>query len=454
MKLNNKRQLLDLKMLPIIITMAWPTMLEQLLYTAVQYIDTAMVGSLGTRATAAVGSTTTVSWLVGSTVSALGIGFLSFISQAIGAGKKEDAKKASGQAVMTVIIVGMFFTVLTTSLSSRIPEWMRVEEDIREMAAEYFFILYMPMLFRSAGIIFGTVLRAAGDTKTPMRVGVLVNIINICLNFILIYPTRIILVGDINIKVYGAGLGINGAAAASAAAYIFGGIAITYMLWRHSEISPKRESLRPDWMILRPCLRVAFPNMLQRFATSFGYVAFASMINSLGETAAAAHTIANTVESAFYIPGYGMQTAAAALAGNAWGAGDKKKLKNLSGTIVPLETGLMVISGGLLFIFAPKLMGIFSGDAKVIFLGSVILRMVALSEPFYGVTIVIEGIMQGLGKTVAPFIYNVLGMWAIRILGTYICTQLLGYGLISAWGCMILHNVLLFIMFTVHYFKL
>lgn len=441
-------------MLPIIITMAWPTMLEQLLYTAVQYIDTAMVGSLGTRATAAVGSTTTVSWLVGSTVSALGIGFLSFISQAIGAGKKEDAKKASGQAVMTVIIVGMFFTVLTTSLSSRIPEWMRVEEDIREMAAEYFFILYMPMLFRSAGIIFGTVLRAAGDTKTPMRVGVLVNIINICLNFILIYPTRIILVGDINIKVYGAGLGINGAAAASAAAYIFGGIAITYMLWRHSEISPKRESLRPDWMILRPCLRVAFPNMLQRFATSFGYVAFASMINSLGETAAAAHTIANTVESAFYIPGYGMQTAAAALAGNAWGAGDKKKLKNLSGTIVPLETGLMVISGGLLFIFAPKLMGIFSGDAKVIFLGSVILRMVALSEPFYGVTIVIEGIMQGLGKTVAPFIYNVLGMWAIRILGTYICTQLLGYGLISAWGCMILHNVLLFIMFTVHYFKL
>lgn len=454
MKLKNKTQNLDLKMLPVIITMAWPTMLEQLLHTAVQYIDTAMVGALGTRATAAVGATTTVSWLVGSTVSALGIGFLSFISQAIGAGKKESAKKASAQAVMTVLIVGIFFTVLTTSLSGRIPEWMRVEEDIREMAAEYFLILYMPMLFRCAVIIFGTVLRAAGDTKTPMRVGVLVNLINICLNFILIYPTRIILIGDTKIEVYGAGLGINGAAAASAAAYIFGGIAITYMLWKHGEISPRGESLKPDWMILRPCLRVAFPNMLQRFATSFGYVAFASMINSLGKTAAAAHTIANTVESAFYIPGYGMQTAAATLAGNACGAGDKKRLKSLAGTIVPLETGLMLISGGLLFAFAPQLMGIFSGDARVIFLGGVILRMVALSEPFYGVTIVIEGIMQGLGKTVAPFVYNVFGMWVIRILGTFICTQLLGYGLISAWFCMILHNVLLFVMFTVHYFKI
>ena len=62
--------------------------------------------------------------------------------------------------------------------------------------------------------------------------------------------------------------------------------------------------------ILRPCLKVAFPNMLQRFGTSLGYVFFASMINSLGDISTAAHTIANTVESAFYIPCYGMQTAA------------------------------------------------------------------------------------------------------------------------------------------------
>lgn len=78
--------------------------------------------------------------------------------------------------------------------------------------------------------------------------------------------------------------------------------------------------MTPDMQILKPCLRVAFPNMLQRFGTSLGYVAFASMINSIGEVATAAHTIANTVEFTFYIPGYGMQTAAATLAGNAFGA--------------------------------------------------------------------------------------------------------------------------------------
>ncbi|MDE5965228.1 MAG: MATE family efflux transporter [Lachnospiraceae bacterium] len=438
-------------MLPMIIALAWPTMLEQFLHTAVQYIDTAMVGSLGTQATAAVGSTSTVNWLIGSTVSALGVGFLAYISQAFGAGKAQEARRASGQAVTVVLAVGLSFTLLTTALSRYIPVWMRADEEIQAMAARYFFILYTPMLFRCASIIFGTVLRGAGDTKTPMQVGILVNFINIVLNFLLIYPTRSALFFGTDITLYGLGMGIEGAALASAAAYTFGGLAMTYMLWRHEKISPRGQRLRLDGSVLKPCLRVAFPNMLQRFATSFGYVAFASMINSLGETATAAHTIANTVESAFYIPGYGMQTAAAALAGNAWGARDEEKLNRLAKTILPLEIGLMVISGSLLFLLAPFLMHLFSRDTAVISLGAVVLRMVAVSEPFYGIPIVIEGMMQGLGRTVAPFIYNVLGMWCVRITGTFICIHLLGYGLVSAWGCMIGHNFLLFILFTVHY---
>ena len=81
-------------LLPAILTLAWPTMLEQLMQTAVQYIDTAMVGTLGTAATAAVGATTTVNWLLSSTVSALGVGLLAYISQARGAGRDEDARRA------------------------------------------------------------------------------------------------------------------------------------------------------------------------------------------------------------------------------------------------------------------------------------------------------------------------------------------------------------------------
>ena len=440
----------DRSLLISIITLAWPTMLQELLQTAVQYIDTAMVGSLGTAATAAVGATTTINWLVNSTISALGIGFLALISQAYGAGDKALAKRASSQAVLLTIISGISFTVLCLSLSPFVPQWMQVEPEIRGMAARYFFVLYSPMLFRAAIIVFGTVLRAVGDTKTPMLTGLFVNIVNVILNFLLIYPTRVVEVFGLKLTLFGAGWGVVGAAAASAIAFVFGGAAITVRYFAHPEVSPKGQSFKFDMNILRPCFKVALPNALQRFGTCMGYVAFAAMVNSLGEVSTAAHTIANTVESAFYIPGYGMQAAAATLAGNALGAKDKEKIKALCRMLIVIEVVLMIISGGLLFIFAPRMMTIFSKDDMVIALGTTVLRMVALSEPFFGVSIIVEGMMQGMGKTLMPFVANILGMWGVRILGTFICTQLMGYGLVSAWGCMILHNLLLFAMFAVY----
>lgn len=218
-------------------------------------------------------------------------------------------------------------------------------------------------------------------------------------------------------------------------------------------VSPKGQKLYPDMQILRPCMKVALPNMLQRFGTSLGYVAFASMINSLGEVATAAHTIANTVESAFYIPGYGMQTAAATLAGNAYGANDAKRMKSLSKMFIPIEIILMIFSGTCLFIAAPGLMHIFSDSDAVITLGATVLRMVAVSEPFYGFSIIVEGFMMGVGKTKAPFLYNISGMWGVRIIGTFICTQILEMGLISAWACMIAHNLLIFALYLITYIK-
>lgn len=438
-------------MVPTIFTLAWPTMLEQLLQTAVQYIDTAMVGSLGTHATAAVGATTTIGWLVGSTLSALGIGFLAYISQADGAGDTGKVRRASSQTALAVLVCGILFTVITLSLSPFVPVWMQVDKPIQKLAAQYFFILYTPMLARAAIIIFGTLLRSVGDTKTPMWAGLIVNAVNVILNFLMIYPTRTVTFFGWQVTIFGLGWEVIGAAVASAIAFAIGGIVITIAVWRHPRITFRGQSLRPDWAVLRPCLKVALPNALQRFGTSLGYVAFAAMINDLGEIATAAHTIANTVESAFYIPGYGMQTAAATLAGNALGARDEKRIRDLGKMIIFIEVGLMILSGGLLFAFAPHMMGLFSKDAQVISLGATVLMMVAVSEPFYGVSIVIEGMLQGMGKTTMPFVCNIVGMWGIRIVGTFICTVFLKMGLVAAWACMIAHNLFLFVVFSAYF---
>ena len=337
---------LNKQMLATILALAWPTMLQELMQTAVQYIDTAMVGSLGTQATAAVGATTTINWLINITLSGLSVGFMAYIAKAMGAGEREKAADAAAQAVTVTLTAGVIATVVILSVSSYIPTWMQVDLAIRETSARYFFILYTPVLFRVATIILGTVLRAAGDTKTPMKVGLTMNIINVVLNFFLIYPSRTVSFLGMSVWIPGADWKVAGAAVASAIAFFVGGISIMIALWRHPKVSPRGRSLKPNKEILLPCMRISLPNMLQRFCTAFGYVAFAAMINSLGGVSTAAHTIANTVESAFYIPGYGMQAAASTLAGNAYGARDRKRMNQLVAMFLPLEMLLITLSNG------------------------------------------------------------------------------------------------------------
>lgn len=444
---------LNKAMIAVILGLAWPTMLEQLMQTAVQYIDTAMVGVLGTEATAAVGSTTTLGWLVNIITASIGVGFLSFIAKSCGANDIDGARKASAQSVTVTVVVGLVFTLLVILFSPYVPFIMQVDENIRELTAKYFFILFAPMLFRTATSIFGMVLRAAGDTKTPMVIGAVVNGINVVLNFLFIYPTRAVSLFGFEFTVWGWGEGVVGAAVASAIAFTVGGILITIALMRHKTVSPRGYSLKPDKSVLRPCFKVALPNLFQGIATSLGYVVFASMINSVGDTATAAHTVANTVESAFYIPGFGMKTAASTLAGNAYGAKDNDRMKELTRMFIPIEILLMIISGAALFVFAPALVGLFSKSDEVIRLGSTVLRMVALSEPFYGFSIIMEGFLVGVGKTKTPFIYTLIGMWGVRIVGTFILINLMGYGLVAAWGAMVAHNMLLFFLYLVCYLK-
>ena len=443
----------DLSLTGTVFRLAGPTMLEQLMQTAVQYVDTAMVGALGTAATAAVGSTTTVNWLIGSSIGAMGVGFLAIISQARGAGDVDRARRASAQAVLMMLLIGALFTALPLALAKQVPGWMQLEASIRPLASRYFFIIYLPTVFRAAATLSGTLLRSAGDSRTPMAAGILMNLVNVVLNFLLIFPRRELLLFGLRIPMWGAGLGVVGAAAATALSFVLGGVLLLRALWRHKEISPRGYPLKPDKAVLLPCLKIAVPAVLQRFATSLGYVIFASLINSLGEVSTAAHTVANTVESAFYVPGYGMMTAAATLTGECIGARDRERLKKISTAVLVLETGLMLVSGALLFTFAPAMASLFSRDEQVVRLAAAVLRMVALSEPFYGVTIVLEGSLQGAGNTRVPFIFNVIGMWGVRILGTLVCIRVFGLGLVAAWGCMIAHNMLLLLLLRIYYRK-
>ena len=439
--------------LKMIFALAWPTVLEQILITAVSYVDTAMVGRYSDNASAIVGCTMTVNWLIGGIVSAIAVGFLSLIARAVGAGEKDLVRKAAAQATGVALIVGVLLSIIILPISRFVPVWMNADPSIQKDAGTYFFIIYTPMIFRSALIIYGTVLRAAGDTKTPMVVNTATNIVNMVLNFFMIYETRALSVFGMNLTIPGMNLGTTGAATASAISFVVGGVWMTIAVYRSKLLSPRGMSLKPDPAILKPCFRVAFPALLQRIATSSGYVAFSGMINTLGEVATGAHTIANTAESAFYIPGYGMQAAASTLIGMSLGEKNPKKMKSICHMLLIIEVLVMILSGGALFFGAEAIMRIFTKSEEIIKVGTTVLMMVAISEPAYGIGIIIEGIFHGVGDTMSTFIFGALGMWGVRILGTYIFVILLGHGLVAAWACMIAHNLVLSLLLSIRYIR-
>lgn len=421
-----------------LVLLSIPTVLEQVLSTLLQYVDTAMVGHLGEQATAAVSTTTTITWLVNSVPGAIGTAVLVLISRAAGAGDKAQVKKLAEQGLFLAVSAGVALTGVSLALSPWIPVWMGAEAAVQPNASRYFFIVSVPLLFRCVSSVMGSALRGVQNTKTPMLISVVENGLNILLNSILIY---------------GLDLGVTGAAIASAVAYTLSGVLMFAACrknkqlcwqWRTFSLSPK---------LLKACANLGVPVLGSSMVSCLGYVVFASLVSGMGTTVFAAHSIAVTAETIFYVPGYGLRTAASTLIGNARGEGNTEKLKSVARLSVLLTVGMMCISGVALFFGAQALMRLFSPSAAVVELGAQMLQLVALSEPFYGLMIVLEGIFYGLGRTRYAFFAEAFGMWCVRILFTALCVNVWGLGLRAVWYCMIADNVCKAVLFAVPFLK-
>ena len=421
-------------MLKTIVLLALPTMFEHLLSTLMQYVDTAMVGRLGADATAAVSTTTTIGWLVNSISGAVGVAILTMIATGIGADRFEYVKRTAAQAVLLSVLVGGIITLVCVFLSPYIPGWMGVDKSVRKLSSEYFMIISLPMVFRSFSIVLGSAVRATHDTRMPMIINLTANGLNVVLNYLLIYT---------------AGLGVRGAAIATAVSTTLAGIWMLMIFLKKEVLKFDIRSLKPHKETLMEAGKIGFPVLATNFTSCLGYVVFAGMITGMGNVIFAAHSIAVTAEEFFYIPGYGLRNATQTLIGNSYGEGDHDKFKLTSRISMALTVLMMCLSGLLLYIVARPLMSMFSTSREVIDTGTMVLKMVAFSEPAFGILIEVEGIYYGLGKTRLPFIIETVSMWAVRILFTYLCVNVWQLSLRAVWLCMIADNIIKALAFTV-----
>ncbi|SFQ26006.1 putative efflux protein, MATE family [Lachnospiraceae bacterium XBB1006] len=433
---TNRKELVKL-----ILMLAWPTILEQCLQTVVVYADTAMVGRIGAGASAAVGLITPVTWLINAPAYSLGVGVLAFVARNNGAKNYKELKTAAVQGIYLALLVGAMISAAVLGLSPFLPKWMGGDARVCRDASAYLAITGGAFVFKSLDMVLSCVIRGTGDTKTPMLINTMMNVINIIGNYFLIYESRTVYILGQRLFMPGANLGVAGAALGTAIASVFGGIAMLIAMWRNSLLSPKRESKRLNRHVMYQCVRVGLPLAVQRLAVFSGYTAFTSLVANLGTVTLAAHSIAITAEEMFYIPGFGMQDAGSTLIGNAMGEGDDAKTDHMAKLLILITVLIMTVTGTFLFLFPKFMMGLFTGDGEVIRQGVVALKMVAVSEPIYGALIMMEGIFNGVGNTKTTFVVGICTMWIVRVGMTYVCVHLLGLGLVAVWSCMIAENV-------------
>lgn len=400
-----------------VLALSWPAIVQQLMLTLVQYIDTAMVGSLGPNATASVGVVSSSVWLFNGLLGAAATGFAVQVAQHIGARETERARSVVRESMLFSLLFGVFMGSAAAALSFSLPGLLGAEEAIRPDASAYFLIVGCSMPFLMAINLMSSLLRCMGDTRTPMLFNITLNIFNTIFNFLLIYEPREASVFGLRVFLPGAGLGVPGAALGSALASLL--VALLFLRRFLSRDFPLRVSLRDRFRFTRDCLsamiRIAIPQAMAHTASCGAQIAVTVIVAGLGTQAVAANSLAVTAEALCYQPGYGVSTAATTLVGQSIGAGRRDLAVRFARVSTLLGMAIMTGTGLLMFLFAEPLIGMFTPDADVMRLGASVLRIEAFTEPLFAASIVASGAFSGAGDTKWSFAANLLSMWGIRL---------------------------------------
>lgn len=437
--------LLDDKLRPgrVIWFLAWPTILEQLLHTFVHYVDTAMVGSLGPDATASIAVSASFTWLVSGIFEALGIGCGVLAGHAVGAKDGDRKKTVIRHSLLAALVCGVLITAAVETAAPFLPALLGADMGIRGEAWSYLAIVGSAYLFSALNIVCSNIIRCSGDSKTPMFINLGANVLNLVLNFMLIYPTRTVTVFGGSFTMAGAGLGVRGAAIATAVSIaLTGSVLLIILLRRETPFSAdgltRSIRFRPQKSVFKDMARYAYPVALGQATISTGQMVMTAIVTNLGTAALAAHHLAITAEAITYMPVFGFSAAVTTLVSQSLGANRPDLARRFSKYCIIGGILLMSGMGVILYFGADALIGIFTPDAGVIRLGGSVLRIEALAQPFFALSMVIFGVMRSTGDGRWTIYISVIGMWAVRLTLAFLFTRVFQWGLAGAWVAMVL----------------
>lgn len=403
-------------------TLSYPAIIAQFSTVAMQLIDTAMVGHLSTDAGAAIGLVATCMWLLGGFCFACCNGFSVQVAHLVGAGDFKGARSVVRQALSSALIWCLGFTLLALAIARPLPLWLGGSGEVAAQASRYFLVTALFLPFLQFDFLAATILQASGEMRVPSLLNVLMCVLDVALNYLFIWV--------LDLGVVGAALGTGLAELMIATSMVW------YLTFRCKELKLRGEkgSFVPTRPVVNNALRIGLPLCLENIVMRGAYVAGTVIVAPLGAVAVAANNFAVTAESFCYMPGYGIADAATSLVGQSIGAGRRDMARRFGWLTTGGAMILQTLTGILLFVFAPEVMGLISSDPEVVSLGATVLRIEAFAETMYAASIVSYGACVGAGDTLLPSILNFSSIWVFRIVpAIWLCPR---YGLVGYWIAM------------------
>lgn len=411
-----------------VFSLAWPVIGENFLQTMLGIVDTLLVAQLGAAAIAGVGSALQIMFFVIAALSATSVGSSVLVAQAVGAAATGRAGHYAKQSVVWSVLLSIPMVAAGLLLAEPLIAVFGMEPEVAAIGVDYLRVTMGTVAVLTLLLLGGGVLRGAGDSRTPMLITALINVVNIGLTYGLIF-------GAFGMPA----LGAVGSAWATFLSRALGCVLILWVLWRgRNGVSIRgRDHWRPELGPARKILDIGIPAALEQLLITGAFLALTVIVARLGTLTLAAHRIAFNALSLSFLPGIGFAIAATALVGQAIGAERRDEAAATARIATVWAIAWMGSIGVLIFLFATPIMRLFSAEPEVIRIGAAGLRTVALAQPLWAILFVQSGALRGTGNTRFPLRVNATAVWSSVVISGLVLS-FYGGGLITVWASFLL----------------
>lgn len=415
-----------------IMQLAWPALIEQVLISLVSMVDMMMVGALGTEALASVGLCTQPRFVMLACFIALNVGTTALVARMKGSGDQEGANRVLRQSLLLTVLLSVILSVVGVVFAPHLIRFMGAEEATFGPAVDYFRIQMAGFIFTAVGLNISAAMRGVGNTRIAMYMNVAANLVNVVLNYGLIYGRL--------------GLPRMEVAGASLATVI--GTVVSFGMGLYVVLNGKQylavrwgESFRPHWETIKRILRIGIHAMLEQLAMRVGMLMYTRTVTGLGTVVFATHQVALNILSLSFTTGMAFSMSATSLVGQSLGAKRKDMALLYASQVQRIGVVVAVAIGAVFFFFGGPLVSLYNDSADVISQGAQVLRIVALLQPFQCSTFIYAGALRGAGDSKWPALSVFIGILLVRPLCAHAMVQWLEWGLIGAWVALVVDQM-------------